>query len=77
MMAKPLMVILNYRTPSIIFSKRPHICEVLLIIQDIYIFITQRLYEISRRLVISNCGSYTKNFSSFLEFHLLEKVSHI
>ena len=32
--------------------------------------IHKRLYDIPGRPVISNCGFYTKNISSFLDFHL-------
>ena len=30
----------------------------------------KRLYDVPGRTVISNCGFYTKNISSFLDFHL-------
>ena len=32
--------------------------------------IHKRLYNVPRRPVISNCGYYTENISSFLDFHL-------
>ena len=32
--------------------------------------IHKRLYDVPRRPVISNCGFYTENISSFLDFHL-------
>ena len=46
-------------------SKRPQICEVLLIPK-----IHKWLYDVPGRSVISNCGFCTENISSFSDFHL-------
>ena len=62
-----------HRYTQLFLNKRPKFGKFYLL-PKIY----KRLYDAPGKLVISNCGFYTKNISSFVDFHLqsiAQKVS--